>query len=246
MSERHARVLLKLSGEALVGESHYGIDPAVVSSLAQQIKKIVEKNVQVAIVIGGGNIWRGISASIRGMDRSTADYMGMVATVLNALALQEASERAGVPTRVMTAIEMREVAEPYIRRRAIRHMEKGRVVILAAGTGNPYFTTDTAAALRALELNADILLMAKNGIDGVYDSDPRINPQARRYEQVSHQEAIERDLKVMDAAALSLCRENNVPILVFNIREDGAIERAVDGGQVGTLVVAGEARFASA
>ncbi len=246
MSERHARVLLKLSGEALVGESHYGIDPAVVSSLAQQIKKIVEKNVQVAIVIGGGNIWRGISASIRGMDRSTADYMGMVATVLNALALQEASERAGAPTRVMTAIEMREVAEPYIRRRAIRHMEKGRVVILAAGTGNPYFTTDTAAALRALELNADILLMAKNGIDGVYDSDPRINPQARRYEQVSHQEAIERDLKVMDAAALSLCRENDVPILVFNIREDGAIERAVDGGQVGTLVVAGEARFASA
>ena len=246
MGERHARVLLKLSGEALVGESHYGIDPAVVSSLAQQIKKIAEKEVQVAIVIGGGNIWRGISASIRGMDRSTADYMGMVATVLNALALQEASERAGVPTRVMTAIEMREVAEPYIRRRAIRHMEKGRVVILAAGTGNPYFTTDTAAALRALELNADILLMAKNGIDGVYDSDPRVNPQARRYEQVSHQEAIERDLKVMDAAALSLCRENNMPILVFNIRDDGAIERAVEGGQVGTLVVAGAARFAGA
>ena len=173
MSERHARVLLKLSGEALMGESHYGIDPAVVTSLAQQIKKVAEKNVQVAIVIGGGNIWRGISASIKGMDRSTADYMGMVATVLNGLALQEASERAGVPTRVMTAIEMHEVAEPYIRRRAIRHMEKGRVVILAAGTGNPYFTTDTAAALRALELNADILLMAKNGIDGVYDSDPR-------------------------------------------------------------------------
>lgn len=244
MGERHGRVLLKLSGEALVGDSHYGIDPAVVSSLAEQIKKIAEKNVQVAIVIGGGNIWRGISASTHGMERSTADYMGMVATVLNALALQEASERAGVPTRVMTAIEMREVAEPYIRRRAIRHMEKGRVVILAAGTGNPYFTTDTAAALRALELDADILLMAKNGIDGVYDSDPRTNPHARRYEQVSHQEAIERDLKVMDAAALSLCRENNVPILVFNIHEDGAIERAVEGGQVGTLVIAGAARFA--
>jgi uridylate kinase len=178
------------------------------------------------------------------MDRSTADYMGMVATVLNALALQEAAERAGVPTRVMTAIEMHEVAEPYIRRRAIRHMEKGRVVILAAGTGNPYFTTDTAAALRALELNADILLMAKNGIDGVYDSDPRTNPDARRYERVSHQEAIEKDLRVMDAAALSLCRENNVPILVFNIRDESAIERAVEGGQVGTLVMAGESRFA--
>ncbi|MCO5222926.1 MAG: UMP kinase [Thermomicrobiales bacterium] len=246
MSERHERVLLKLSGEALMGDSHYGIDPTVVTSLAQQIKKVADKNVQVAVVIGGGNIWRGISASIKGMDRSTADYMGMVATVLNGLALQEASERAGVPTRVMTAIEMHEVAEPYIRRRAIRHMEKGRVVILAAGTGNPYFTTDTAAALRALELNADILLMAKNGIDGVYDSDPRLNPAARRYERVSHQEAIERDLRVMDAAALSLCRENNVPILVFNIRDDEAIERAVEGGQVGTLVVAGESRFAPA
>jgi uridylate kinase len=245
VSDRHTRVLLKLSGEALMGEAHYGIDPTVVASLAQQIKKVADKDVQVAVVIGGGNIWRGISASIRGMDRSTADYMGMVATVLNALALQEAAERAGVPTRVMTAIEMHEVAEPYIRRRAIRHMEKGRVVILAAGTGNPYFTTDTAAALRALELNADILLMAKNGIDGVYDSDPRINPDARRYERVSHQEAIEKDLRVMDAAALSLCRENDVPILVFNVREDGAIERAVEGGHVGTLVVAGESRFAS-
>ncbi len=245
MSERHARVLLKLSGEALMGESHYGIDPAVVTSLAQQIKKVAKNDVQMAVVIGGGNIWRGISASIKGMDRSTADYMGMVATVLNGLALQEASERAGVPTRVMTAIEMHEVAEPYIRRRAIRHMEKGRVVILAAGTGNPYFTTDTAAALRALELNADILLMAKNGIDGVYDSDPRLNLNARRYEQVSHQEAIEKDLRVMDAAALSLCRENNVPILVFDIREDDAIERAVEGEQVGTLVIAGESRFAT-
>lgn len=246
MSEPHARVLLKLSGEALMGDSHYGIDPTVVASLAQQIKRVAEKNVQVAVVIGGGNIWRGISASTTGMDRSTADYMGMVATVLNALALQEASERAGVPTRVMTAIEMHEVAEPYIRRRAIRHMEKGRVVILAAGTGNPYFTTDTAAALRALELNADILLMAKNGIDGVYDSDPRQNPNARKYERLSHQEAIEKDLRVMDAAALSLCRENNVPILVFNIRDSGAIDRAVDGEQVGTLVTAGESRFATA
>ncbi len=246
MNERHARILLKLSGEALMGDAHYGIDPVVVRSLAQQIKKVAEKDVQVAIVIGGGNIWRGLSASIAGMDRSTADYMGMVATVLNALALQEASERAGVPTRVMTAIEMRDVAEPYIRRRAIRHMEKGRVVILAAGTGNPYFTTDTAAALRALELNADILLMAKNGIDGVYDSDPRLNPDARRYDRLSHQEAIEKDLRVMDAAALSLCRENNVPILVFDIRDERAIDRAVDGEHVGTLVTAGESRFATA
>lgn len=245
MSERHTRVLLKLSGEALMGDSHYGIDPAVVTSLAQQIKKVVDKQVEVAVVIGGGNIWRGISASTKGMDRSTADYMGMVATVLNGLALQEASERAGVPTRVMTAIEMRDVAEPYIRRRAIRHMEKGRVVILAAGTGNPYFTTDTAAALRALELNAEILLMAKNGINGVYNADPRLNPDARRYERLSHQEAIEKDLRVMDAAALSLCRENNMPILVFDIRDDGAIERAVAGEQVGTLVTAGESRFAT-
>lgn len=241
---KYRRVLLKLSGEALMGATPYGIDPMVAVSIASQIKRVHELDVQVAVVIGGGNIWRGISASTKGMERSTADYMGMVATVLNALALQEAAERAGVPTRVMTAIEMRDVAEPYIRRRAIRHMEKGRVVILAAGTGNPYFTTDTAAALRALELDADILLMAKNGIDGVYDADPRTHPNARRYERVSHQEAIERDLKVMDAAALSLCRENNVPILVFDIREDGAIERAVEGEQVGTLVVAGEARFA--
>jgi uridylate kinase len=243
LAVKYKRVLLKLSGEALMGEAHFGIDPAVALSIAEQIRRVAEQDIEIAIVIGGGNIWRGLAASSKGMDRATADYMGMVATVLNALALQEASERAGVPTRVMTAIEMHEVAEPYIRRRAIRHMEKGRVVILAAGTGNPYFTTDTAAALRALELNADMLLMAKNGIDGVYEADPRTNPDARRYDRLSHQEAIEKDLKVMDAAALSLCRENNVPILVFNIRDDGAIERAVEGGQVGTLVTAGESRF---
>jgi uridylate kinase len=178
------------------------------------------------------------------MDRSTADYMGMVATVLNALALQEASERAGVPTRVMTAIEMHEVAEPYIRRRAIRHMEKGRLVVLAAGTGNPYFTTDTAAALRTLELNADVLLMAKNRVDGVYTDDPRTSPGAKRFARVSYQEAIEKDLKVMDAAALTLCRENNVPIIVFNIRKNESIERAVGGEPVGTLVASGESSFA--
>jgi uridylate kinase len=241
---KYSRVLLKLSGEALMGDAPYGIDPSVAASLASQIKKVVDKGVQVAVVIGGGNIWRGLAASSKGMDRSTADYMGMVATVLNALALQEASERAGVPTRVMTAIEMHEVAEPYIRRRAIRHMEKGRLVVLAAGTGNPYFTTDTAAALRTLELNADVLLMAKNRVDGVYTDDPRTSPGAKRFARVSYQEAIEKDLKVMDAAALTLCRENNVPIIVFNIRKNESIERAVGGEPVGTLVASGESSFA--
>jgi uridylate kinase len=236
---RYNRVLLKLSGEALMGDVPYGIDPGVAASIASQIKKIVERRVQLAVVIGGGNIWRGLSASSKGMDRATADYMGMVATVLNALALQDALEKAGVFTRVMTAIQMHEVAEPYIRRRAIRHMEKGRVVILAAGTGNPYFTTDTAAALRALELGVDILLMAKNGVDGVYSDDPKLNPEAQRYSHLSYQVAIEQDLRVMDASALSLCRENNLPILVFNMVQDGSIERAVAGAAVGTLVTSG-------
>ena len=237
---RYRRVLLKLSGEALMGDAPYGIDPAVAASIARQICRVVALDVQIAIVIGGGNIWRGLSASSKGMDRATADYMGMVATVLNALALQDALEKAGVQTRVMTAIEMHEVAEPYIRRRAIRHMEKGRVVILAAGTGNPYFTTDTAAALRALELNADILLMAKNRVNGIYSDDPRINPHARRFLRISHKEAFERNLRVMDASAFSLCRENNLPILVFAMNEERAIERAVAGEPVGTLVAAGE------
>lgn len=236
MPAHYARVLLKLSGEALMGSVPYGIDPHVVASLAQQIRDVVQSGTQVAVVIGGGNIWRGLAASSQGMDRSTADYMGMLATVLNALALQDALEDTGVYTRVMTAIEMKEVAEPYIRRRAIRHMEKGRVVILAAGTGNPYFTTDTAAALRALELDVDIILMAKNRVDGVYTGDPRTDPNARRFRTISHQDAIERDLRVMDAAALSLCRENKLPILVFNVSEDGAISRAVRGDSVGTLV----------
>jgi uridylate kinase len=223
-----------------MGETPYGIDPDVAKSIAQQIKRVVARDVQVAVVIGGGNIWRGLSASSKGMDRATADYMGMVATVLNGMALQDALEKAGVQTRVMTAIQMHEVAEPYIRRRAIRHMEKGRVVILAAGTGNPYFTTDTAAALRALELDADILLMAKNRVDGVYSEDPRLHGDAKRYVQVSHQEALERNLRVMDASALSLCRENNLPILVFDMTQDGAIENAVAGdAPVGTLVTSG-------
>jgi uridylate kinase len=241
LAAKYGRVLLKLSGEALMGEAPYGIDPDVAKSIAQQIQRVMQLGVQVAIVVGGGNIWRGLSASSKGMDRATADYMGMVATVLNGMALQDALEKAGVQTRVMTAIQMHEVAEPYIRRRAIRHMEKGRVVILAAGTGNPFFTTDTAAALRALELDADILLMAKNRVDGVYSDDPRTNAGAKRYVQVSHQEAIERNLRVMDASALSLCRENNLSILVFNMTEDGAIENAVAGTDpIGTLVSSGE------
>lgn len=243
MTARYKRVLLKLSGEALMGEAPFGIDPAVAQSIAEQLKRVVAHDVEVAVVVGGGNIWRGLSASSKGMDRATADYMGMVATVLNGLALQEALEKAGVQTRVMTAIQMHEVAEPYIRRRAIRHMEKGRVVILAAGTGNPYFTTDTAAALRALELNADILLMAKNRVDGVYSDDPNLNADARRYKRVSHQEAIERNLRVMDAAALSLCRENDLSILVFNMSENGSIENAVAGEPVGTLVASGDSQF---
>jgi uridylate kinase len=240
----YGRVLLKLSGEALMGESPYGIDPSVAKSIAGQLKRVMQLETQIAVVVGGGNIWRGLSASSKGMDRATADYMGMVATVLNALALQDALEKAGVQTRVMTAIQMHEVAEPYIRRRAIRHMEKGRVVILAAGTGNPYFTTDTAAALRALELDADVLLMAKNRVDGIYTADPRRDAEARRYLRVSHQEAFERDLRVMDAAAFSLCRDNNLPILVFSMNEDGSIVRAVSGEPVGTLVAAGETVFA--
>ena len=223
-----------------MGEAHYGIDPAVAKSIAAQIKRVLDGGIQVGVVIGGGNIWRGLSASSKGMDRATADYMGMVATVLNGLALQDALEKAGVFTRVMTAIQMHEVAEPYIRRRAIRHMEKGRLVILAAGTGNPYFTTDTAAALRALELDADVLLMAKHGVDGVYSDDPRQNPDAKRYRQVNHQDAIERNLRVMDTAALSLCRENGRPILVFDMSADGAIVDAVTGAGVGTLVGTGE------
>jgi uridylate kinase len=240
VAARYGRVLLKLSGEALMGDAPFGIDPAVAISIAGQISRVAALDAQVAVVIGGGNIWRGLSASSKGMDRATADYMGMVATVLNALALQDALEHAGVQTRVMSAIQMHEVAEPYIRRRAIRHMEKGRVVILAAGTGNPYFTTDTAAALRALELDADVLLMAKNRVDGIYTSDPRIDSDARRYTRISHQDAFERDLRVMDAAAFSLCRDNNLPILVFNMNETGAIERAVMGEEVGTLVSPGE------
>ncbi len=233
------RVLLKLSGEALMGNTGFGIDPSVAQAMASQIKTAHDQDVQVGIVVGGGNIWRGATASEMGMERATADYMGMVATVMNGLALQDALEKAGVECRVLTAIAMHEVAEPYIRRRAIRHMEKGRVVIMVAGNGTPYFTTDTAAALRALELDVDVLLMAKNKVDGVYDSDPRANPNAVRYEAVTHQEALEQNLKVMDASAMALCRDNALPIRVFDITSDNAITRALLGEELGTLVHAG-------
>ena len=236
MASAYQRVLLKLSGESLMGEEHFGIDPLVAQEMARQVSAVQQSGVQLGIVIGGGNIWRGLAASGKGMDRATADYMGMVATVLNGLTLQDALEKLGVHTRVMTAIAMHEVAEPYIRRRAIRHMEKGRVVILAAGTGNPYFTTDTAAALRALELDADVLLMAKNKVDGVYSADPRLDLSATRYSHITHQQALERNLRVMDASALALCRDNDLPILVFDVTAEGAIERAINGDHGGTLV----------
>jgi uridylate kinase len=219
-----------------MGQAGYGIDPSVVTTIADQISRVVNDGVEIAIVVGGGNIWRGLAASATGMDRATADYMGMLATVINGLALQDALEQAGIHTRVQTAVEMHQVAEPYIRRRAIRHMEKGRVVILAGGTGNPYFTTDTAAALRAVEIGAEVILMGKNNVDGVYDADPKHNPQATRYAVLSHQEALERNLRVMDQSALALCRENNLPIIVFDLMTPGNIERAARGDDVGTLV----------
>lgn len=238
---RYQRVILKLSGEAIGGDRGFGIDPVVVQRLAQDIRGVRESGIHIAIVIGGGNIWRGLEASTTGMDRATADYMGMLATVQNALALQDALEHLGTQTRVQTAIEMHQVAEPFIRRRAIRHMEKGRVVILAAGTGNPYFTTDTAAALRAAELGAEAILMAKLGIDGVYSDDPRTNPDARRYDVLSYQDVLERNLRVMDASAVALCRDNDLPIIVFNVQEGGNIGRAAAGEAVGTLICANPA-----
>jgi uridylate kinase len=236
----YKRVLLKLSGEALMGSSEYGIDAATVQNIAKQIKRVLGRGVQVAIVVGGGNIWRGDAAAKRGMERATADYAGMLATIINALALQDALEKEGVVTRSQSAIEVQAVAEPYIRRRAIRHLEKGRVVIFAAGTGNPYMTTDTAAALRAIEINADVLLMAKNKVDGVYDSDPLTNAGAKKYDQISHLEALRRRLEVMDSTALSLCMDNNLPIRVFDLQAPNSIERVIAGELVGTLVHSGE------
>jgi len=228
--------MLKLSGEALMGSLDYGTDPDRLQAIARQVHDVAESGVQVAIVVGAGNIYRGLQGAAAGMDRATADYMGMLATVLNALTLQDALERAGTYTRVVSAIEVTEVCEPYIRRRAIRHLEKGRVVIFAAGTGNPFFTTDTAAALRALEIHADAILMAKHGVEGVYDSDPATNPDAVFLAEVSHMEAIERGLGVMDSTALSLCMDNRLPIHVFNLADERNIDRIVRGERVGTIV----------
>ena len=232
---RYGRVLLKLSGEALMGDAGYGIDPKVIDSLAVEIKEVVDDGVQVAIVVGGGNIFRGVAGSAKGMDRAQADYIGMLATVMNALALQDGLERAGVVSRVQSAIEMHQVAETYIRLRAIRHMEKGRVVIFAAGTGNPYFTTDTTAALRACEIDADCMMKATK-VDGIYDSDPAKNPDAARYEKISYLDVLTKELNVMDAAAISLCKDNDMPLLVFNLTAPGNIRRALKGDNVGTLV----------
>jgi uridylate kinase len=229
------RVLLKLSGEALMGAKEYGLDRERIDAIAGEIVEVQQQGIELAIVVGAGNIYRGMAAAAEGMDRATADYAGMLATVLNALALQDALERHGAHTRVLSAIQVSEVAEPYIRRRAIRHLEKQRIVIFAAGTGNPFFTTDTAAALRALEINAEAILMAKHAVDGVYDGDPRLDPSARFLPELTHLEAIERGLKVMDTTALSLCMENHLPIHVFALA-DGNIRRVVDGERVGTIV----------
>ena len=235
MELKYRRILLKLSGEALQGEQKYGIDPKFLKKLAREIKKVADLGVQIAIVIGGGNIFRGVSGATQGMDRATADYMGMLATVINALALQDALEKEGLHTRVLTAIEMREIAEPYIRRRAIRHLEKGRVVIFGAGTGNPFFTTDTAAALRAAEINADVLLKATK-VDGIYTADPLKDKNAKKLDKLSYKEVITNGIKVMDSAAVSLCMENNIPIVVFDVRKPGNLERVVKGESVGSLV----------
>ena len=239
-----SRVVLKLSGEALLGDEAYGIDPDRIAAIARQVHGAVERGVDVAIVVGAGNIFRGLQGMAIGMDRATADYMGMIATVMNALALQDALERAGVQTRVMSAIAMNEVAEPYIRRRAVRHLEKGRVVIFAAGTGNPYFTTDTAAALRAVEINAEVLLKATK-VDGVYDSDPMTNPGAQRYARLDYQDLLRDQLKVLDAAAVSLCMENDLPIIVFKLDQPDNITKVATGEPVGT-VISGAATVPSA
>lgn len=239
MEAKYKRVIIKLSGEALAGEIGYGLESNTLNTLAEQIAEISALGVEVACVVGGGNIWRGIAGAKRGIDRATADYMGMLATVINALALQDVLEKHDVDTRVMSAIEMREVAEPYIKRRAIRHLEKGRVVIFAAGTGNPFFSTDTTAALRAAEIEAEAILMAKK-VDGVYDCDPKTHPEAQRFEMLTFLEVLNRGLKVMDSTAISLCMDNNIPIQVFNITEKGNMMKAVLGEKIGTLVGTGE------
>jgi uridylate kinase len=238
---RHARILLKLSGEALLGNRQYGVDPQVCTFIAEQVRDVVRAGVEVAIVVGGGNIFRGLAAAARGMDRATGDYIGMLATVMNGLALQDAMEKLEVPTRVMTAIGMNEVAEPYIRRRAMRHLEVGRVVILVAGTGNPYFTTDTAAALRAVEIGASVMLKATK-VDGVYTADPAVDPTAERHEELTYSQVLQDRLGVLDSTAVSLCMENDLPIVVFNMNRPDNIRRAALGEPVGTRIHGGEAR----
>jgi len=233
---KYKRVLLKLSGEAFAGEASFGIDTPTLAGIARQIKQVMEMGVSVGIVVGAGNIWRGAKAEAEGMERVTADYAGMLATVINALALQDALEKEGVVTRTQSALGVQEVAEPYIRRRAVRHLEKGRVVIFAGGTGNPYMTTDTAASLRAIETGAEVLLMAKNNVDGIYSADPSKNPKARKFDRLTHLEALNMRLEVMDATALSLCLENKLPIVVFDLQAPGGMEKAVMGMPIGTLV----------
>jgi uridylate kinase len=233
---RYRRIVLKLSGEALSGKQGYGIEPTVIQSIASQVKEVAELGLEIAIVVGGGNIWRGKVGSEMGMDRATADYMGMLATIMNSLALQDSLENMDIPTRVQTSIEMRQVAEPYIRRKAIRHLEKKRVVIFAAGTGNPYFSTDTTAALRAAEIEAEVILMAKNNVDGVYTDDPKHNKDAKKYEQLSYMEMLNAELGVMDSTASSLCMDNDIPLVVFSITEEGNIKRVVQGEEIGTTI----------
>lgn len=233
---KYKRVVLKLSGESLAGDQGFGINPTVVEAIARQIKRVHEAGVEVVIVVGGGNIWRGLAGSSKGMDRAQADYMGMLATCINALAMQDGLLQVDVPSRVQTAIEMRQVAEPYIRGKAIRHMEKGRVVIFGAGTGNPYFSTDTTAALRAAEIKADVILMGKKGTDGIYDSDPNKNPEAKKFDELSYTEILARRLQIMDSTATSLCMDNDIPIVVFNIEDYENIYRAAMGEVIGTTV----------
>ncbi len=235
MPAKYNRILLKLSGEAVMGDKGYGIDAATVDFMAKEIKMIVSMGVQISVVIGGGNIFRGVQASLEGMERATADYMGMLATVINALALQNTLEKHNIPTRVQSAIEMRELAEPYIRRKAVRHLEKGRVVIFAAGTGNPYFTTDTAAALRAMEIGADVILKGTK-VDGVYSADPVTHPDAEKYAELTYMEVLRKGLAVMDSTAITLCMDNNLPIVVFNLRGAGNIRKVIEGKKVGTII----------
>jgi uridylate kinase len=237
---KYKRVLLKLSGEALMGNNSFGIDPHILDAIAKQIKSIIALDVEVAIVVGGGNFWRGSTAEAAGMDRATADYAGMLATIINALALQDALEKNDVTTRTQSAITVQAIAEPHIRRRAIRHLEKKRVVIFAGGTGNPYMTTDTAAALRAIEIDADVLLVAKNKVDGIYDSDPRKNPKAKKYHHLSHREALQLQLEVMDITAFSLCQQNKIPIIVFDLQAKNSILRVIEGEDIGTTVTSEE------